>query len=78
MAVGKGLAPVDGTGVQVQLTAGGKQKPLRAPDAIDNPASASYFATDLSGDDLTPGTWIVSFVNPEGRVLASGFLSVGP
>jgi hypothetical protein len=78
VAVGKGLAPVDGTGVQVQLTAGGKQKPLRAPDAIDNPASASYFATDLSGDNLTPGTWIVSFVNPDGRVLASGFLSVGP
>lgn len=78
VAVGKALAPVDGTGVQVQITAGGKAKPLRAPVAMDNPASASYFATDLSGDNLTPGTWIVSFVNPNGRVLASGFLSVSP
>jgi len=78
VAVGKSLAPVDGTGVQVQIKAGGKPKPLRAPVAMDNPANASFFATDLSGDNLTPGTWIVSFVNPEGRVLASGFLSVGP
>ena len=78
VAVGKALAPVDGTGVQVQIKAGGKPKPLRAPVAMDNPANASFFATDLSGDNLTPGTWIVSFVNPEGRVLASGFLSVGP
>ena len=78
VAVGKSLAPVDGTGVQVQIKAGGKPKPLRAPVAMDNPANASFFATDLSGDNLTPGTWIVAFVNPEGRVLASGFLSVGP
>ena len=78
VAVGKSLAPVDGAGVQVQIKAGGKPKPLRAPVAMDNPSSASYFATDLSGDNLTPGTWIVAFVNPEGRVLASGFLSVGP
>jgi hypothetical protein len=78
VAVGKALAPVDGTGVQVEIKAGGKPKPLRAPVAMDNPANASFFATDLSGDNLTPGTWIVAFVNPEGRVLASGFLSVGP
>lgn len=78
VAVGKALAPVDGTGVQVEIKAGGKPKPLRAPVAMDNPANASFFATDLSGDNLTPGTWIVQFVNPEGRVLASGFLSVGP
>ena len=35
VAVGKALAPVDGTGVQVQITEGGKSKPLRAPDALD-------------------------------------------
>ena len=38
VAVGKALAPVDGTGVQVQIAAGGKPKPLRAPVAMDNPA----------------------------------------
>jgi hypothetical protein len=45
---------------------------------MDNPASATFFATDLSKDALTPGTWIVQYVNPEGRVLASGFLTVAP
>jgi hypothetical protein len=78
VAVGKALAPVDGTGVMVEIKASGAPKPLRPPDAMDNPASASFFATDLSNDGLTPGTWIVQFVNPNGRVLASGFLSVKP
>jgi hypothetical protein len=78
VAVGKALAPVDGSGVQLELKLSGKAKPKRAPDTIDNPASASFFASDLSADGLTAGTWIVAFVNPEGRVLASGFLSVAP
>ena len=78
VAVGKALAPVDGTGVKLKLEAGGQARPTRAPDAIDNPASATFFASNLTGDNLTPGTWIVSFVNPPGRVLASGFLSVSP
>jgi hypothetical protein len=77
VAVGRALAPVDGTGVQVEIKLNGKAKPLRPPDAMDNPASASFFAVDLSNDNLTPGTWIVQFVNASGRVLASGFLSVG-
>ena len=78
VAVGKALAPVDGTGVQLHLEAGGSAKPSRNPDAMDNPTSASFFASDLSADGLTPGTWIVSYVNAQGRVLASGFLSVAP
>ncbi len=78
VAVGKALAPVDPTGVVVKIEANGKAKPPRAPAAMDNPTSASFFATDLSGDGFTPGTWIVSFVNAEGRILASGFLSVVP
>ena len=45
---------------------------------MDNPGSASFFASDLSADGLTAGTWIVSFVNKQSRVLASGFLSVAP
>jgi hypothetical protein len=77
VAVGKALAPVDGSGVMLELKLNGKAKPLRAPDAMDNPASASFFGSDLSADGLTAGTWIVSFVNAQGRVLASGFLSVG-
>jgi hypothetical protein len=78
VAVGKALAPVDGSDIKLQLTLNGTTKPLRAPDKMDNPSSASFFASDLSKDNLTPGTWIVSFVNGNGRVIASGFLSVAP
>jgi len=78
VAVGKALAPVDGAGVKLELKLSGKAKPLRAPDAMDNPATASFFGSDLSADGLTAGTWIVAFVNAQGRVLASGFLSVAP
>src|SRR3954471_227313 len=78
VAVGKALAPVDGTGVQIEIKLNGDAKPLRPPDAMDNPTTATFFASDLSKDNLTPGTWIVSYVNPNGRVLASGFLSVAP
>jgi hypothetical protein len=78
VAVGKSLAPTDGSGVKLQLSLNGSAKPARAPDAMDNPSSASFFASDLSKDNLTPGTWIVSFTNTEGRIVASGFLTVSP
>jgi hypothetical protein len=78
VAVGKALAPVDGSDIKLSLTLNGSAKPLRPPDSMDNPSSASFFASDLSKDNLTPGTWIVSFVNGNGRVIASGFLSVAP
>ena len=44
----------------------------------DNSDSARYFAFDLTPDALGPGTWIVSFVNANGRILASGYLTVAP
>lgn len=78
VAVGKALAPVDGIGIMLELKLNGKAKPQRAPDAIDSPAAASFFASDLTADGLTAGMWIVSFVNAQGRVIASGFLSVAP
>jgi hypothetical protein len=78
VAVGKALAPTDGSGLKLQLSLNGSSKPARAPDAMDNPSSASLFASDLSKDNLTPGTWIVSFTNAEGRIIASGFLTVSP
>ena len=78
VAVGRALAPVDGTGIQIEIKANGVAKPLRAPDVIDNPASATFFATDLSKDGLTPGTWIVQYINPAKRVIASGFLTITP
>ena len=78
VAVGKALAPIDGSDVKLQLTLNGAAKPLRPPDTMDNPTSTSFFASDLSKDNLTPGTWIVSFINGSNRVIASGFLSVAP
>jgi hypothetical protein len=78
VAVGKALAPVDGTGIKIEIKLNGTAKPLRPPDAMDNPTQASFFASDLSKDGLTPGTWIISFINPSNRVIASGFLSVAP
>jgi hypothetical protein len=78
VAVGKALAPIDGTAVQLEIKANGNSKPLRPPDAMDNPSSASFFASDLSKDGLTPGTWIISYVLPGGRIVASGFLTISP
>jgi hypothetical protein len=45
---------------------------------MDNPSNASFFASDLSKDGLTPGTWIISFIDASRRVIASGFLTVAP
>ncbi len=78
VAVGKALAPIDGSDIRIEIKLNGNAKPLRPPDAMDNPTSASFFASDLRKDGLTPGTWIVSFVNGSNRVIASGFLSVEP
>ena len=78
VAVGRALAPVDGTGVTIEIKLNGTAKPKRPPDVIDNPTSATFFATDLTKDGLTPGTWIISYINPSNRVLASGFLTVAP
>jgi hypothetical protein len=78
VAVGKALAPVDPTGVKVRIEADGRPKPPRPPTAMDNASSATFFATDLTADALGPGTWVVSYLDPEGRTLASGFLTIIP
>jgi hypothetical protein len=78
VAVGRALAPVDGSDIMIEIKANGTAKPKRAPDVMDNPASATFFATDLTKDGLTPGTWIISYVNGANRVLASGYLTITP
>ena len=78
VAVGRALAPVPASGVTVQVGAGGSAKPARPVSASDNPDNALYFAFDLTPDALGAGTWIVSFVNANGRILASGYLTVSP
>jgi hypothetical protein len=78
VAVGRALAPLAPAGVTVQVGAGGNAKPPRPVTVSDNADKASYFAFDLTPDALAPGTWIVSFVNANGHVLASGYLTVSP
>jgi hypothetical protein len=78
VAVGKTLTRVDGTGIQLQLTSSGRSRAPRPPDAMDNPTSVSFLASDLTSDNLTPGTWTVSFLSANNRILASGFLTVTP
>jgi hypothetical protein len=78
VAVGRALAAVDPTGVKVRIESDGQPKPLRPPTTMDNPSSATLFASDLTADALGPGTWIVSYLDSEGRTLASGFLTIIP
>lgn len=78
VAVGRALAPVPMAGVTIQVGAGGSSKPPRPVTVADNPDNARYFAFDLTADALGQGTWIVSFVNANGRILASGNLNIIP
>jgi hypothetical protein len=62
--------------VQVKISSGSI---VRAPvpvGAANNGEESDVFAIDLTNAGLTPNTWIVSFVDPQQRILASGFLTV--
>jgi hypothetical protein len=76
VAVGRTLAPLDPAGVTIQIGQGGSAKKPRPVDASDKPDQAQLFAADMSKDNLTPGTWIVSFISKSGRIIASGYLVV--
>jgi hypothetical protein len=78
VAVGRALAPMPAAGVTVVVGAGGSAKPPRPVTVFDNPDSALFFAVDLTADQLGAGTWIVSFVSPDNRIIASGYLTVSP
>lgn len=54
---------------------------VRAPvpvGAANNGEQSDVFAIDLTAFGLTPNTWVVSFVDPQERLLASGFITVIP
>lgn len=76
VAVGRTLAPVDPTGVTVQIGQGSSAKKPRPIAASDKPEQAQLFAADVAVDNLKPGTWIVSFLSKSGRIIASGYLVV--
>lgn len=78
VAVGRAFTPRPPGEVIVQVGSGSNNKPPRPVSASNNPESADLFAFDLSNDGLTPGTWVVAFANPSGRIFASGYLTVTP
>jgi hypothetical protein len=78
VAVGKAFTARPASEVTVQVGKGSTNFAPRPIAASNNPDSADTFATDLTPDNLTPGTWVVSFLGANGRVIASGFLTVTP
>lgn len=79
VAVGKAFTPRPPAEIVVQVSQGSSVRPPRPVSAANNAESANLYAFDLSGDNLTPGTWVVSFnVATTGKVVASGFLVVQP
>jgi len=78
VAVGRIFTPRPASEVTVRVSSGSAQRPERPPAASNNAENADLFAVDLTADSLTPGTWIVSFLAPNGRIIASGFLSITP
>jgi hypothetical protein len=46
--------------------------------AFTQNAQNILYAADLSGLGLTPTTWQVNFTDPQGRIIAAGFLQILP
>jgi hypothetical protein len=78
VAVGRAFTPRPASDIVVQVGSGSTNKPPRPPAATNNPESADIFAFDLTGDALPPGTWVISFTTPAGKIVASGYLTVTP
>ncbi len=78
VAVGRAFTPRPASDIVVQVGSGATNKAPRPPAAVNNPESADLFAFDLTADALPPGTWVVSFTTPAGKIVASGYLTVTP
>jgi hypothetical protein len=76
VAVGRTLTPMDPSGVTVQIGQGGNAKKPIPVTASDKPDLAQLFAVDIADQSLKPGTWIVSFLSKNKRIIASGYLIV--
>ena len=64
--------------VQVVISSGSTIRSRVAVGAANNGEQSDVFGIDLTNAGLTPNTWIVSFVDAQERILASGFLTVVP
>jgi hypothetical protein len=75
VAVGRAFTARKAADVVVTVARGSTTFPNRGVTASNNPDSADLFAVDLTGDNLTAGTWVISFLFG-GKIIASGFLTV--
>ena len=77
VAVGRSFSARPAASITVQVGSGSSSRPVRPVSASNNADAADLFATDLSVDQLGPGTWVISFL-AGGKIIASGFLTVTP
>jgi len=78
VAVGRAFTARPAAEIVVTVGQGSTNFGAKPIAASNDPANADLFAYDLSGDKLTPGTWVISFTTPAGKILASGYLTVIP
>jgi hypothetical protein len=78
VGVGRVLAARPASEVTVKLTSPGAPAVAPIPVSAGAGDPATVFAVDLTPLNLAPGTWIVNFVSPNNRVLATGNLAVTP
>jgi hypothetical protein len=78
VAVARTLTPRPMSEVAVTVQSPGQNAPKRAVTAAVNPDNGDLFAVDLSADNLGPAVWTVNFVSTNGRIIASGFLTITP
>jgi len=60
------------------LVAGGARVSKTRQGTVVDTDNADLFEWDLGPDNLGPGTWVVAFTTPAGKILASGYLVVTP
>jgi hypothetical protein len=77
VAVGHLFAARDPDGVSVQISTGGSVRQT-LPVAVGPGGPQDVYGADLTSASLGPATYIVSFVDKRGSVLASGNLNVTP
>ena len=77
-AVARLFTPRSPSTVQVVISSGPTTRRPVPVGAANNGEQSDVFGIDLTNAGLTPNTWIINFVDPQERILASGFLTVTP
>jgi hypothetical protein len=78
VAVGRVFTARPPSEVTVTVGSGSRNLGPRPVTASNSADQADLFASDLSSDNLGPGTWVVDFKTSAGKIVASGFLVVTP